>query len=90
MSVLAFLLVGIIAGWIGSLIMKGRGLGLLGDMIVGIIGAFIGAFVFRLFGVTTESFWGAVAMAAVGAIIFLFLVGMFGGSIGTPRPMGRT
>ena len=50
MSIIVFLVVGIIAGWLAAKIVRGTGLGLIGDMIVGIVGAFIGGFLFRAVG----------------------------------------
>ena len=79
MSIIMFLLVGLIAGWIASNVMEGHGFGGVGDIIVGIIGAFVGGFIFDVFGVVTYGFWGNVAMSAIGAIVFLFLVGLFRG-----------
>ena len=42
-ALILFLLIGIVAGWLASTLMKGRGLGLVGNLIVGVIGAFLGA-----------------------------------------------
>ena len=51
---ITFIIVGLIAGWIAGLIMKGRGLGVLGDIIVGVIGALLGGYIFRQFGITAD------------------------------------
>lgn len=77
MSIIAFLVVGLVAGWIASMLVEGHGLGIVGDIIVGIIGAFIGGFVFNAMGVYSDGFWGAVATSAVGAVVLLFLVNLF-------------
>jgi uncharacterized membrane protein YeaQ/YmgE (transglycosylase-associated protein family) len=74
-SLIWFLIIGAIAGWLAGLVMKGRGFGLLGDIVVGIIGAFLGGWVFGKLGV---SFGGGLAgsliVAFLGAVILLFLV----------------
>jgi uncharacterized membrane protein YeaQ/YmgE (transglycosylase-associated protein family) len=74
-SLIWFLIIGAIAGWLAGLVMKGRGFGLLGDIIVGIIGAFLGGWLFGKLGV---SFGGGLAgsliVAFLGAVILLFLV----------------
>ena len=44
MGILAWIIVGIIAGWLAGLVMKGRGFGVLGDMLLGIVGAIVGGF----------------------------------------------
>ena len=66
-SLIAFLLIGLVAGWLAGLIMKGGGFGLIGNLIVGVIGAFIGGFVFSLLGVSAGGLLGAIVTATVGA-----------------------
>jgi uncharacterized membrane protein YeaQ/YmgE (transglycosylase-associated protein family) len=44
MGILAWIIVGLIAGWLAGLVMKGSGYGILGDMLLGIIGAVVGGF----------------------------------------------
>ena len=50
MEILYFLVIGLIAGWLAGIIMKGRGFGILGNIIVGVIGSVLGGFLFRLIG----------------------------------------
>ncbi|GMU71519.1 MAG: GlsB/YeaQ/YmgE family stress response membrane protein [Burkholderiales bacterium] len=69
-----FVVVGIAAGWIAGVVMKGRGLGLWGNLVVGVIGALVGGFLFRLMGVTAGGLVGQIVIAAAGAIILLALV----------------
>lgn len=78
MAWLWFLLIGAAAGWIAGLIMKGSGFGLIGNIVVGIIGSFIGGYIFRLikFYPGGGLIWSLVT-AVVGAIVLLFLVGLF-------------
>jgi uncharacterized membrane protein YeaQ/YmgE (transglycosylase-associated protein family) len=79
MDILTILIVGLIAGWIGSVIMKGRGLGLFGDIVVGILGAFIGGFIFSLFGIATGGLFGTILAAIIGSVVLLFIVSLFRG-----------
>jgi len=74
-SLLLFLLIGLVAGWLAGKIMKGRGFGLVGNLIVGVIGALLGGFLFRILGMTTTSLVGSLLTALVGAIVLLFIVG---------------
>ena len=53
MGIILYLLIGAVAGWLAGLIMKGRGFGLFGNIIVGIIGGFIGGFLFGVLGFTS-------------------------------------
>jgi uncharacterized membrane protein YeaQ/YmgE (transglycosylase-associated protein family) len=70
-----FLIVGAIAGWLAGLLMKGRGFGILGDIIVGIIGAVLGGWLFGALGISAGGgLAGSLIVAFIGAIILLFLV----------------
>ena len=48
MELLYFLLIGLIAGWLAGLLVKGGGFGIVGDMVMGVLGAFLGGFLFQL------------------------------------------
>ncbi len=73
-SLLWFLFVGLIAGWLAAILVKGRGFGILGDIIVGIIGAELGGWIFNAVGLTAYGFAGAVIMALVGAVVLLVII----------------
>ena len=66
-----FLLIGALAGWLAGLITKGRGFGLVGDIVIGIVGALVGGFVFSLIGLQSVGTLGALVTATVGAVILL-------------------
>jgi uncharacterized membrane protein YeaQ/YmgE (transglycosylase-associated protein family) len=77
-SLIAFLLIGAVAGWLAGLLMRGGGFGLLGNIVVGIIGAFVGGFLFGLVGLSAGSgLVGSLITAVVGAAVLLFIVGLF-------------
>jgi uncharacterized membrane protein YeaQ/YmgE (transglycosylase-associated protein family) len=71
---LSFLLVGLIAGWAAERLM-GREHTLLINLVVGVIGAYVGAFLFRLLGLTSTGFIGALVVAIVGSVVLLAVVG---------------
>lgn len=73
-SILTFLVIGLIAGWLAGVLVKGRGFGVLGDILIGILGAELGGWIFSFLGITTYGFAGAVAMAFVGAVALLSLI----------------
>ena len=74
-SLIIFLMVGLVAGWLGGIVVKGYGLGLIGDMVVGVIGSFIGGWVFTSFHlVHGTGFVGQLIAATVGAILLLFVL----------------
>ncbi|MAD73257.1 MAG: GlsB/YeaQ/YmgE family stress response membrane protein [Rheinheimera sp.] len=76
MNFIAFLIIGALAGWIAGNIMKGKGFGLLGNMLVGIVGAFVGGFLFRLIGLASFGFIGSLVTATVGAIVLIYVVSL--------------
>jgi len=75
MHFLWFLLVGLVAGWLAGMLVKGGGFGIIGDMIVGIIGAFVGGFVFEKLGVSAGGGTiGSIIVATIGAIILILIL----------------
>ena len=75
-SLLIFLAIGAVAGWLAGTLMKGGGFGLLGNIIVGVVGAFIGGWVFGLLGLSVNGLVGSLITAVAGAAILLFIVGL--------------
>ena len=74
MSILWFLIIGALAGWIAGQITKGHGFGLVGNLVVGILGALLGGFLFDLLNVAAYGLLGRLVMSVVGAVVFLFIV----------------
>ncbi len=75
MNFVWFIIVGLIAGWLAGVIMKGGGFGVIGDIIVGIVGALIGGWLFSTMGVSAGGgLLGAIIVALIGAIILIFLL----------------
>jgi len=68
------IVIGILAGWIAGKIMRGRGFGLLGDLIVGVIGSLLGSFIFGLLGLGAYGLIGRLVVAVIGALILLWLI----------------
>jgi uncharacterized membrane protein YeaQ/YmgE (transglycosylase-associated protein family) len=73
-SLIWFLLIGLIAGWLAGQVMRGGGYGLIGDMIVGVIGAFLGGWLFGLLGIAAGGLIGSLITAFVGAVVLIFLL----------------
>jgi uncharacterized membrane protein YeaQ/YmgE (transglycosylase-associated protein family) len=73
-GIIAWIVVGIIAGWLAGLITRAEGFGCFGNLVIGLLGAAVGGFVFSLVGSNDRAgFWGSIAVATVGAIILLVL-----------------
>jgi uncharacterized membrane protein YeaQ/YmgE (transglycosylase-associated protein family) len=81
MDILAWLIVGLVAGVLASLLVGGSGLGILGDIVVGIAGAFVGGWLFREMGWSAP--WGGLAgtifVAFIGAALLLVVVHLIQG-----------
>lgn len=76
-SLVATLLVGLVAGWIAARVVRRAGLGLLGNMAVGVAGAFIASVIFPTLGLSIGGgIIAAIIHATLGAIILLVLIGL--------------
>ena len=77
-SLAAFLIVGIVAGWLAGKFMRGGGFGLIGNLGLGLIGAFVGGNLLEWVGMNPGSYGlvGSTATAAIGAIVILWVVGL--------------
>lgn len=76
-GIIAWILVGVIAGWLAEQI-TGQSQGLLANLIFGLMGAFVGGFLFSLLGVRgTAGFIGSIAVATIGAVILIAIGRMF-------------
>jgi uncharacterized membrane protein YeaQ/YmgE (transglycosylase-associated protein family) len=87
MDILTWLIVGLVAGLLASLLVGGAGLGILGDIAVGIAGAFIGSWLFREMGWTAPfgGLGGTIFIAFIGAVLLLLIVHLFRSAIGGRR-----
>lgn len=74
MRLLFFLLIGLLAGWLASTVMRGRGLGLAGNLVVGVIGALIGGPLLRAVGLLPFGLLGSLIAAFLGAVVLLALI----------------
>ena len=81
MSILMWIIVGLIAGVLASLVMGGTGYGIVGDIIIGIVGAFVGGWLFSQMGVSTPfgGLAGTIFVAFVGAVVLLFVLRLIRG-----------
>lgn len=78
-SLLIFLVVGIVAGWLAGTIVRGYGLGLVGNLVVGVIGAFLAGWLLPRVGVSFSvgnALITSILYATIGAVVLLLLVGL--------------
>ncbi|MCU0791062.1 MAG: GlsB/YeaQ/YmgE family stress response membrane protein [Nitratireductor sp.] len=76
-SLLAFLIIGAIAGWLAGLLVKGYGFGLVGNIVIGVIGAFLAGWLLPQFGFSVGG--GTIASivhALIGSVILLLVLGV--------------
>ncbi len=73
MGVIAWIVIGLIAGWLAHTILGGRG-GIFGNIAVGLIGAIFGGFLFEKLNLhVMPDFWGNLITATIGAVLFLLI-----------------
>jgi uncharacterized membrane protein YeaQ/YmgE (transglycosylase-associated protein family) len=73
MGFLAWIVIGLVAGWLAHVILGGRG-GIFGNLAVGLVGAIVGGFLFAKLNLQVmPDFWGNLITATIGAVIFLAL-----------------
>jgi uncharacterized membrane protein YeaQ/YmgE (transglycosylase-associated protein family) len=84
-TVVWWLLIGLIAGALASVVMRGGGYGIVGDIVVGLIGALIGGFLMSLVGLGSSGFIGTLIVAFIGACLFIALLRLFSGGYGSRR-----
>jgi uncharacterized membrane protein YeaQ/YmgE (transglycosylase-associated protein family) len=70
-----FLIIGLVAGWLAGVLMKGGGFGMVGDLVVGVIGAVLGGWLFGALGLSAGGgLIGSLVVATIGAVVLLFIV----------------
>jgi len=79
-SIVSWLLLGLIAGWLAGQIGRGRGFGCITDIILGLIGSYIGGWIFIRLGIFGGGFLYSLAAATLGAVILVSIAHLFGGA----------
>ncbi len=88
-NILWWLIVGLIAGFLASRVMRGGGYGLVGDIVVGIIGALLGGWLAGFLGIGASGLIGTIIVAFIGACILLAILHAVGGSSRSRRRIRR-
>ena len=74
-GIIAWLLVGLVAGWLAGKFMRGGGFGLVGDIVMGIVGAFVGGLLFSfLMPGSSVGLLGSIVVAFIGAVVLIGLI----------------
>ena len=72
-GIIAWLFVGLFAGWLAGVVMKGGGYGIVADIFLGLVGAVVGGFVSGFFVQGAAGFMGSVVIAALGACLLIVI-----------------
>ncbi|MBA3454620.1 MAG: GlsB/YeaQ/YmgE family stress response membrane protein [Deltaproteobacteria bacterium] len=82
MEILMWLIIGLVAGVLASMIVGGTGYGIIGDIVVGIVGAFVGGALFRYAGWSAPfgGMAGTIFVAFIGAIVLLLIINLLRGA----------
>lgn len=70
-SVIWWIIIGIVAGWLTGKVMRGTGYGVLADLVLGMVGALVGGWIFSAMGIATYSLLGSIIVAFIGAVIVI-------------------
>ncbi len=81
-AIIWWLVVGLIAGFLASVVMRGGGYGVVGDIIVGLVGALIGGFLASLLGLGSSGLIGTIIIAFIGACILIAILRAVSGGYG--------
>jgi uncharacterized membrane protein YeaQ/YmgE (transglycosylase-associated protein family) len=79
-SLIGWILIGLIAGWLTGKLTRGRGFGCLADIILGLVGALLGGWIFTKLGIFGGGFLFSLAAATVGAVVLVSIARLFGGN----------
>ena len=78
-SLLGWLLVGLIAGWLAGKVSRGRGFGCIADVILGLVGAVLGGWIFTRLGIFGGGMLYSIAAATLGAVLLVVIARLFAG-----------
>ncbi len=77
MDILIFILIGLFAGWVASIIVQNKGFSFIGDLFIGLIGAVAGGLMFDMTSISFSNLWGAITMSVLSAVFLIFIVRLF-------------
>jgi uncharacterized membrane protein YeaQ/YmgE (transglycosylase-associated protein family) len=74
MNILIWIVSGIIAGWLAGLVVKGRGFGLVGDLVIGLLGGVVGGWLAGYVGLQPVNWLGNILVAAFGGVVLVVVI----------------
>jgi uncharacterized membrane protein YeaQ/YmgE (transglycosylase-associated protein family) len=74
MTIIIWIISGIIAGWLAGLVVRGSGFGILGDLVIGLVGGLLGGWLFGLAGIAPTNWLAQVLVAALGGVVLVWII----------------
>jgi uncharacterized membrane protein YeaQ/YmgE (transglycosylase-associated protein family) len=74
MNIILWIVSGIVAGWLTGLIRRGRGFGVIGDLVIGLIGGLLGGWLAGLLGIVSTGWIGQIIVAVVGGVVLVAII----------------
>jgi uncharacterized membrane protein YeaQ/YmgE (transglycosylase-associated protein family) len=78
-SVIAWVIIGLIAGWLAGKVSRGRGFGCIANILIGLVGAVLGGWIFMKLGILGGGMIYSIAAATLGAVILVTIARLFSG-----------
>jgi uncharacterized membrane protein YeaQ/YmgE (transglycosylase-associated protein family) len=78
-SLVGWIVIGLLAGWIAGEVSRGSGFGCLGNIAIGLVGSILGGWIFSKLGIWGGGFVYSLAAATVGAVVLVLIAGLFRG-----------
>ncbi len=78
-SLIGWILVGLIAGWLAGKVSRGRGFGCIANIILGLVGAILGGWIFTRLGIFGGGLLYSIAAATLGAVVLVAIARLFAG-----------
>jgi uncharacterized membrane protein YeaQ/YmgE (transglycosylase-associated protein family) len=78
-SVIAWVVIGLLAGWLAGKVSRGRGFGCIANILLGLVGAVLGGWIFTQLGIVRFGFVYSLAAATLGAVILVAIARLFSG-----------
>jgi uncharacterized membrane protein YeaQ/YmgE (transglycosylase-associated protein family) len=78
-SVIAWVIIGLVAGWLAGKVSRGRGFGCIANILIGLVGAVLGGWIFTKLGILGGGMIYSIAAATLGAVILVAIARLFSG-----------
>jgi uncharacterized membrane protein YeaQ/YmgE (transglycosylase-associated protein family) len=74
MNIVIWIVSGIIAGWLTGLVVKGRGYGMIGDLVIGLLGGVLGGWLLGFVGLSATNWLGQIVVSVIGGVVLVAII----------------